>query len=440
MESHTPMNSRLKTVLVTFSALLVALLLMGTVLGKNSSGDGAYRQLAVYSEVLSRIKSDYVEEPDLKSVTLGAVNGLLESIDPFASYLNAEQYKEYLKNKDSQKGQVGLILAKRFGTVGVVDAIPGSPGAKAGLTTNDMIESIHGVGTRDMPLAYAYMLLGGKPGTTIDVSVLSPTKNPEPRTITLTRAVVQYPKVTSKMLPGEIGYIGVESMNAGTADQVSAAVKSLEKEGAKKLLLDLRHCASGTPEEGVAVANLFQNEGLLAWVQGQRVSRQDFKADPYKAITKLPLTVMTNRGTASGAEVAAAALLDRHRAEVVGERTYGDASVRQAISMEDGGAIILSVAKYFSPSGKAIQDTGVTPTVQVVDVETSPDLDDDNAPEAPAPEAKPGEDPILKKAIEVATKGAGQTVQAPSGAPQDRTMTPQNQTNPEKMHVPAPEH
>ncbi len=396
------MSNRLKTIVVAVSTFLGALLLMGAMLGKSAPGDGAYRQLAVYTEVLSRIKSDYVEEPDLKSVTLGALNGLLESIDPFASYLNAEQYKEYLKNKGAEKGDVGLILSKRFGYVGVVDAVPGSSAAKAGLTTNDMVESIRGIATRDMPLAYANLLLEGKPGTTVDISILA-MRHPEPKKITLTRAIIQYPRVTAKLMPGQIGFIQVQSMVPGTAGEVAAAVKSLEKQGAQRLLLDFRHCGPGSDEEGVQVANLFEDKGLITYLEGQRVPRQNFEADPSKAITKLPLVVMTNRGTAGGAEIAAAALLANKRAEVVGERTYGDASVRRAISMDDGGAIILSVAKYYSPDGKAIQDTGVTPSVQVVVAEpAATDLEEEELPpEAPPPPAKPGDDPVLKKALEV---------------------------------------
>src|ERR1700704_6694033 len=134
------MNSRFKLVVVTSSTVLVVLLLLGAVMGRSASPEDAYRHLAVYTEVLSRIKSEYVEEPDIKNVTLGAMKGLLESIDPFASYLNAEQYKEYLKSNDAFKGDVGLVLSKRFGYIGVVSAIPGSPAAKAGLTTGDILE------------------------------------------------------------------------------------------------------------------------------------------------------------------------------------------------------------------------------------------------------------------------------------------------------------
>src|SRR5688572_21272330 len=165
------MNSRFKLVVVTSSTCLVVLLLLGAVMGKSASPDDAYRHLSVYTEVLSRIKSEYVEEPDMKSVTLGALNGLLEAIDPFASYLNAEQYKDYLKNKDAQKGDLGLTLSKRPGYIGVVSAVPGSPAAQAGVGAGDFIETIKGVATRDMPLAYAEQILRGEPGTSIEMTL-----------------------------------------------------------------------------------------------------------------------------------------------------------------------------------------------------------------------------------------------------------------------------
>jgi carboxyl-terminal processing protease len=405
------MTSRFKTVVVTMSTFVVVLLLMGAVLGKSASPDGAYPHLGVFTEVLTRIKSEYVEEPNLPSVTLGAINGLLESVDPFASYLNAEQYKEYLKTRDLHKGSVGLVLSKKYGYIGVVDAVPGSPAAKAGLTTGDMIDSIKGVSTRDMPLAYAELLLKGKPGTAVEVSLLA-MRNPEPKKLTLTRALVQYPPVTHKLLADQIGYIQVESLIPGRAKEVGAAAAELQKQGAKRLILDLRHCGTGTPDEGILLADLFLDNGLLTYVEGQRQARKNFEATAANTVSRLPMVVITNRGTASGAEVAAAALLESKRAEVVGERSYGDAAVRQPIEMDDGGAIILSVAKFYSPSGKAIQDTGVTPSVPMVETEPGADLEEEEEaprqPEAARPPAGPVEDNLLKKAIEVVTKGAAQ--------------------------------
>lgn len=403
------MNSRLKVIVVGASTFLVALLLVGAVHGRSAAPDDTYRHLAVYTEVLSRIKSDYVEEPDLKNVTLGAVNGLLEAVDPYASYLNADQYREYLKNQDSHKPGVGLVLSKKFGYVGIVDAIHGSPANKAGLSTGDVIESINGVATRDMPLAFAEILLQGDAGTTVELGILRARK-PEPQKITLTRAVVEYPSVTSKMLPEQIGLVQIESLERNEVKETKARVEELEKQGAKRLILDLRHCSTGGPEQGVALANLFLEKGLITYAQGQKEARRDFEAKPGVRISQLPLVVITNRGTADGAEIAAAALLDDKRAEVVGERTYGDAAIRKAIRMDDGSAVILSVAKFYTPGGKAIQDTGVTPTVAVLEAEAVPETDDDGAQVVEPQQPAQGEDPLLKKAIEVVTKGNAELV------------------------------
>src|SRR6516225_9896557 len=166
------MSSRLKYFVVSSSTCLTLLLLVGAVLSRGASTDDTLKHIGVFSDVVSHIKSEYVEEPDMKSVTLGALNGLLEAIDPFASYLNPDQYKDYLKNKDVKRAGVGLILSKKFGYVGVVGTVPDSPAAKAGFTTGDMIESIKGISTRDMPLAYANLLLDGDPGTEIELSVV----------------------------------------------------------------------------------------------------------------------------------------------------------------------------------------------------------------------------------------------------------------------------
>jgi carboxyl-terminal processing protease len=385
------MNSRVKFFVVFASTSLAALLLVGAVIGKSASPDGPYHHLAVYTEVLSRIKSEYVEEPDMKSVTLGALNGLLESIDPFASYLNADQYKEYLKKKDAYKGELGLVLSKRAGYVAVVSALPGSPAAQGGIAVGDLIETIKGVATRDMPLAYAEETLRGEPGSTIEISLFK-SRRPDPQKVTLTRAVVTYPAVRSEMLPDNIGYIRPETLVAGKVKEVSAAVTSLQQKGAKRILLDLRNCALGEPADGIQLADLFLDKGLVTYLQGQRTPRQDFQADASKTISKLPLQVVTNRGTAGAAEIAAGALLDDKRAQLVGERTYGAAALRRAVSMDDGSAIILSIAKYYSPSGKSIQDVGVTPQTLLLEPEAQVELDEDGNPVAPDADVTPKKD------------------------------------------------
>ncbi len=431
------MNNRLKYLVVSLSTAVVIVLLLGARQAAAPSSDDQYKHLAVYTEVLSRIKSEYVEEPDMKSVTLGALNGLLESVDPYASYLNADQYKQYLKTVGSpKKAGVGLALSKRLGYVGIVDAIPGSPADKAGMNTGDILESINNVSTRDMPLVYAEMLLDGDAGTTVEVGVLK-FSNPEPLKVTLTRAMIQDPPVTSRMLPEQIGLVQVPFLNAAKLHDVRTKLEDLQRQGAKKVILDLRNNSTTVPEDGVKLANLFLDKGLITYTQGQKSPRQNFEAVAANAVSKLPLVVIANRGTAGGAEVAAAALMEDKRAELVGERTYGKAGVRKAVTMDDGSAVILSVAKYYSPSGKAIQDVGVTPTVAMIEAQPQLETDDESPQQPVEPSRQPkGEDLLLKKAIEVATKGAPQVASdsrngardgAKPGAGDD--MTP--------LHIPA---
>jgi carboxyl-terminal processing protease len=341
----------------------------------------------------------------MKSVTLGALNGLLEAVDPFASYLNADQYQDYLKNKNVKRADVGLVLSKKPGWMGVVGVLPGSPAAEAGLSTHDMIESIKGIATRDMPLAFASLLLQGPVGSTIELSVVR-ARHPEPQTITLTRVALTIPPVETKMLAGAVGYVGIGALTPEMVGQAADAIRRLQKEGAQKLVLDLRNCSTGAPDDGIALANLFLASGRITYLKGQKVPERDFDADPAKAITSLPLAVLVNHGTADGAEVAAAALGGNKRAQLVGEPTYGDAAVRRALTMDDGSAIILSVAKYYSPEGKAIQDTRVTPGTVVANAEPQIDYDDNGEPivepESKQPQPKKlDDDPVVKKAIEV---------------------------------------
>jgi len=302
---------------VAFSSAVVALLLFGAV-GRSASPDSPYTNLGVYSEVLSRIKADYVEEPDMKAVTAGAINGMLEALDPHASYLSADQYKQYLRGKDAKRADVGLVLAKRFGYMAVEDAIPGSPAAKAGLGTGDVIESINNVSTRDMPLAFAEQLLQGDAGTAVEFSVLR-LQRTEAQKMSVVRAAISYPGVTGKV-QGSTGIIQVQGLQPGRVNDVAAQVAALEKQGAKKLVLDMRHCSTGAHEDGAALANLFQSSGLITYTQGQKSAKQEFQAQASKAVTKSPLAVIVNRSTAGGCEIAAASLLHSKRAQLVGER------------------------------------------------------------------------------------------------------------------------
>jgi carboxyl-terminal processing protease len=400
------MSTKLKVTIITSSLAILLFTIVGGFFNVSaSSNDGAYRQLSVYSEVLSRIRLEYVEEPNIAGVTDGALHGLLESLDANSSYLSADEYKHYKAMKNEGKADIGATVSKRFGYAAVVSIIPGGPAEKAGIDNSDIIESIEGKSTHDMSLAEIRSMLSGTVGSTLNVAVVRPRKA-EPQKIVITRDVVAIPPATEKMLADNVGYIQVDAFPEGETQEIAGKIRDLQKQGAKKLVLDLRNSASGAESEGVATANLFLDHGTITYLQGQKYPRQAFNADPSKDITKLPVAVLVNRGTAGPSEIVAAAILENARGDVVGDKTFGDGSVQKLIEMPDNSALILSVAKYYTPGGKAIQDVAVTPNYLVA----GPLQEDDGLPdEEQAPtteekkEVKPKNqtDDQLNKALEV---------------------------------------
>ena len=395
------------SVLVASAAILVFMVVGGLDGVRASSNEGAYRQLQVYSEVLSRVRSEYVEEPNIPAVTDGALHGLLESLDSNSSYLSAAEYKDYKAHKTEAKGDIGAAVSKRFGYAAVIAVLPGSPAEKAGLQDSDIMEAIEGKSTREMSLAEIRNLLAGQPGSNVTVSVVRARKA-EPQKIVITRDMVNVPPVNDKMMEDGVGYIQVDSFSKAKSQEIANKIKALQKSGAKKLVLDLRNCAEGEESEGIATANLFLNHGTITYLQGQKYPREAFNADASKDITNLPVAVLVNKGTAGPAEVVAAAILENARGDVVGDKTFGDGSVQKTIEMPDGSALILSVAKYYTPGGKAIQDNAITPNVLVADADDdggAPDDGDQDATATPEDNAKkpanPQQDEQLQKAIQV---------------------------------------
>jgi carboxyl-terminal processing protease len=254
-----------------------------------------------------------------------------------------------------------------------------------------------------MSLAQIRSLLSGEPGSTVNLSVVRARRS-EPQKVVVTRDVVTIPPVKDKTLEDGIVQIRVDALPKGKSQEISNKIKAEQKAGAKKLILDLRDCAEGEESEGVATANLFLNHGTITYLQGQKYPREAFNAEPSKAITTLPLVVLVNKGTAGPAEVVAAAVLENARGDLVGDKTFGDGSIQKLIELPDGGALILSIAKYYSPQGKAIQDTAVTPNVAVADVNEDvpvPDEDENAVPADVEKKSPPEKDEQLQKAIEV---------------------------------------
>src|SRR5882762_9835707 len=395
------MSMKIKAAILVSSFAVLLFVVVGSLGGVHaSSNDGAYRQLQVYSEVLSRVRSEYVEEPNIPKVTDGALHGLLESLDSNSSYMTADAYKAYKAHKAEAKGEIGATVSKRFGYAAVVSVLPGSPAEKAGIEATDIFESIEGQSTRDMSLPEIRSVLAGTPGSTVNVSVVR-ARRAEPQKMVITRDVISVPPVSDKMIEDGIGYIKVDALTKGKAQEIAGKIKSLEKSGAKKLILDLRNDSDGEESEGVATANLFLNHGTITYLQGQKFPREAFNADPAKAITNLPMVVLVNKGTAGPAEVVAAAVLENARGDVVGDKTFGDGSIQKLIELPDGGALILSIAKYYSPQGKAIQDTAVTPNVAVADVNEDvpvPDEDENAVPADVEKKSPPEKDEQLQKA------------------------------------------
>jgi carboxyl-terminal processing protease len=352
--------------------------------------------------VLNRIRTEYVEEPNINSVTSGALHGLLESLDADSSYLSPAEYKAFKATKADGKAGIGATVSKRFGYAAIVSVIPGGPADKAGVSAGDIIEFIDGQSTHEISLASVKARLSGEPGSRVDCSIIR-TRKIEPQKITIVRELVGVPPVQEQTMADGVGYVKAQVLNKGKAQDITAKIKSLQRQGAKKLILDLRNSSEGDAEEGVAIANLFLDNGMIAAVQGQKYDKVTYTAEAQKKITDLPLVVMVNRGTAGAAEIVAAAILENGRGDVVGDKTFGEGSVQKLIEVPDGSALILSVAKYYTPKGKAIQENGITPNVQVAageDLAALPDDEDTVAPDEPQ-KAQPKEDDQLRRALEV---------------------------------------
>jgi carboxyl-terminal processing protease len=405
------MSMKTKIAILVPSAAVLLFTLIGGLdaVRAANSNDGAYRQLQVYSEVLQRVRGEYVEDPNLPLVTDGALHGLLESLDPNSSFLTASEYKDYKNHKGDAKADIGAVVSKRFGYASVIAVIPGGPADKAGIQAADIFEAIENKTTREMSLAEIHNRLVGEVGSNVTVSVVRARKA-EPQKMVITRNMVSIPPVADKMMEDGVGYIHVDAFTKGKSQEIAAKVKELQKSNAKKLVLDLRNCAEGDEAEGIATANLFLNHGTITYLQGQKYPREAFNADASKAITTLPLAVVVNKGTAGPAEVVAAAIMENARGDVVGDKTFGDGSVQKVIELSDGSAVILSIAKYYSPSGKAIQDAAVTPNVLVADGDDDaalPDEDENAAPAEDNVKPAPQQDEQLQKAIQVLKRKAG---------------------------------
>jgi carboxyl-terminal processing protease len=405
------MNNRVRFLLISISAILISYIVIGGVLGKSdTSNEKAYRDLGVYQEVLDRIKIDYVTDPDLKKVTDGAIRGLLEALDPYSTYFTPPEYKDYTEHPHAGPADVGMFVSKRGGFATVVSVLPGSSADKAGIKPGDLLDRIENASARDLSVVQIERVLAGTAGSTLNMTVVKEARG-EPQKVSIGRVPLSFPPVIAKLTDERAIYLRPAIFHKGTATEVSARLRELAAKGADKVVLDLRDCAGGEVREAVDTVSLFLDKGLVAYLSGQRFPRKDLNVQPSDQVSKLPLAVLINQSTAGPAELVAAAVLANKRGDVVGTRSFGVGVYQEVIPVGDGSALLLSVAKYYGPDGKAIQDNGVTPSVvQSASAETA-SVDDDAEP--PGPEHFGGKDDRqFQKAIEVLKQKSAATTKA----------------------------
>jgi carboxyl-terminal processing protease len=378
-------------------------------------------QIRIFESVLQHIQNDYVDEPNLEKVRSGALRGLAYGLDPYSSYLTAEQVKDFQAKKQNTLAGVGAEFSQVSGYLYVISVVKGSPAEKAGLKAGDFIEYIETKATRDISLYDARQLLLGDAGSKIKLRVLRP--NVKAQTIEITRGTYKIPEAETKIEEGKIGNIKVYSLEEGEANDIRNQVQNLQKQGVQKIVLDLRGVSAGPITEAVAVANLFIKDGNLGQVIGRdNKVLKTYTADPAKFLFDGKLIVLIDLGTAGAGEVIASAVLDRTRGDVVGERSFGAGTEQQLFALRGGDGLLLTTSKWASANGKAFlgddrANSGVKPSVEVKRAEAAEDVDPEelseqnqneqaetpnqNEKNKPAPE-----DVQLKKALELLSEKA----------------------------------
>ncbi|HEX5873255.1 MAG TPA: S41 family peptidase [Pyrinomonadaceae bacterium] len=423
------MSFRNKFILILLSATLTLYTVVGGWISTRAQqpANDPNAQLRIFESVLQHIQNDYVDEPNMEKVRAGALRGLAYGLDPYSTYLTAEQVKEYnAANKNNLTG-IGAELSQVMSYLYVIAPIKGSPADQAGLKAGDIIEYIDTKATRDISLYDAKQLLNGPAGSEVKLRVLR--ANTTPLTVTVKRGSSRAAAAEARMEAGRVGVLRINSFADGESNEVRARLQDLMKQGAQKIVLDLRDTAGGSLTEAVTVANLFIKDGVLAQTVGREgKALKTFAADPKVALFQGPVVAMIDTGTAGAAEVVASALVERNRGQLVGEKSFGAGTEQQLFSLRGGDGLLLTTVKWASASGKTFlgedrAHTGVAPTVEVksadvveaVDPEELTGNDDDPvakpeqgnekreiapAPAAPAP--KPAtEDIQLKKALEL---------------------------------------
>jgi carboxyl-terminal processing protease len=405
-------------------ALILSLFILGGGKGPGSTAvQEPYPQLKIFNNVLFLIQSNYVEEVDTQELIRGAIKGMLQTLDPYSSYLTPEQYNEMKVDTRGSFEGLGIEITIKDYQLTVVAPIEGTPAERAGILPGDRILKIDGQPTKDMTLHEAVSKMRGPRGTKVTLTILRG-EDEAPREITLIREVIRVKSVRTKELEEGIQYIRIASFQERTAEDLQKSLTEAYKRGMKGLVLDLRNNPGGLLEQAIQVADQFLEKGkMVVYTQGRTEKKHEYYARTgQRRGPPFPMVVLINGGSASASEIVAGALQDWKRAIIVGTPSFGKASVQTIIELEDHSALRLTTARYFTPLGKAIQGKGIAPDVVVEMPRPAEESGKPTRPQEPGPkktepriseeegvgpeemgkiEADPEKDPQLRKAVEL---------------------------------------
>jgi len=349
-------------------SLLVVLTLSigGTVASKSNDSSATYEQLKLFTEVLSIVQNQYVDEVPATDLVYSAIKGTLRGLDPHSSFLDPDNYREMQVETTGSFGGLGIEITLRDDVLTIVAPIEGTPAYRVGLQTGDRIIKIDGLSTKDMQLQDAVKRMRGRPGTKVTITVVREGWT-EPKDVDITREQIRVHSVRSADLGGGIAYVKLRQFQEQTPTDLASALEKASKAGMKALVLDLRNNPGGLLTAAVEVTEEFIDDGKLVVYTEGRVRHQNmrFSAHAKKSYPTLPMVVLVNQGSASASEIVAGALQDWGRAIIVGTKTFGKGSVQTIIPLSDGSGLRLTTAKYFTPKGRSIHGTGIAPDIVV---------------------------------------------------------------------------
>jgi carboxyl-terminal processing protease len=335
-------------------------------------------ELRIFSEVFAKVKNDYVESIDDRELIENAIRGMLEGLDPHSSYLDKEHYTELQEGTSGEFGGLGIEVGMEDGFVKVISPIDDTPAQRAGVQAGDLIIKLDEKSVKGMTLNDAVKLMRGKAGSDIVLTIVREGEE-RPMDITITRDVITVKSVRSKMLEPGFGYIRISNFQTNTAEDLRKSLEKLKQEnenGLSGLILDLRNNPGGILNAAVGVSDLFLDNGLIVYTEGRiKDSKLTFRAKPTDMLKDAPIIVLVNGGSASASEIVAGALQDHDRAIIMGERTFGKGSVQTILPMNDEAALKLTTARYYTPSGRSIQASGIEPDIIIQNIRVDSTID-----------------------------------------------------------------